>query len=219
MSVTGHNKIRHPDDSYITPAWCTRAILPHLRPGTRTVLEPAVGAGAIARLLRERLRPERLDGIDIDEGRLDQAALLLDHSYHGDFLEPHAWPVDRYDLCLTNPPFSLAREYIERSLPICVELALLLRVNFLASQERKALHRAHPSDLFVLPRRPSFVWVVRCAEKCGYEELVDVGSVTSDRCPRCNEKVKITKSDSAEYAWWVWGPGRGNRWFLLDEVD
>lgn len=24
------------------------------------------------------------------------------------------------------------------------------------------------------------------------------------------------KTDSAAYAWFVWGPGRGNRWHILD---
>lgn len=47
---------------------------------------------------------------------------------------------------------------------------------------RADFHRRHPSDVFVLPRRPSFT-----------------GGGT----------------DATEYAWFVWGPGRGNRWYVL----
>ena len=49
-------------------------------------------------------------------------------------------------------------------------------------QDRRAFHDAHPADLYVLSRRPSFIG---------------------------------TGSDTAAYAWWVWGPGRGGRYQVL----
>ena len=52
MSSTNRGAVRHADDFYSTPAWATRAILPHLRPvQSRSVLEPACGDGAIAKEL------------------------------------------------------------------------------------------------------------------------------------------------------------------------
>jgi hypothetical protein len=102
-----------------------------------------------------------------------------------------------------------------------------LRVNFLASKGRVVLHRAHPADLGILPRRPSFSWVFRCSQYtdeeagaagCRYQELVPADSPKPKVCPRCGAKVEITTSDMTEYAWFIWGPGRGNRWWILDEV-
>ena len=45
MSATNRSNVRVASDFYATPAWCTRAILPHL-PVT-SVLDPCAGDGAI----------------------------------------------------------------------------------------------------------------------------------------------------------------------------
>jgi hypothetical protein len=45
---SGHARIAA--DRYMTPAWVTEALLPHLRPA-RTIWEPAAGSGQMARVL------------------------------------------------------------------------------------------------------------------------------------------------------------------------
>lgn len=181
MSATGRNLAgneRRADDFYETPAWCVRAILPHLN--IESVCDPCCGEGALLDSVRDSWRVPTF-GIEIDPKR----ALIASGRHFmracGDaFLLP--WP----DLqIITNPPYSLAQEFIERAARHVPhrDRAFLLRLNFLGSQRRAQLHRDMPADIFVLPRRPSFT-----------------GKGT----------------DATEYAWYVWGPGRGNRWSILD---
>ena len=180
---------RRPHDYYPTPAWVTRAILPHLvsRLVTSTdVLDPCCGDGAILREVGRAVGRGRVLGIEIEIARAEVAAsACTDIPSTVDALT-FDWP--QVDLVLTNPPFSLAMEFVERALVMqrrhSGTTAMLLRLAFLESQGRAAFHRANPSDVYVLPKRPSF---------------------TGDG-----------KSDSSAYAWFVWGPNRGGRWQALE---
>lgn len=66
----------------------------------------------------------------------------------------------RPDVIITNPPFSLAMEILEKSMKIVSEkgkVILLLRLGFLASDKRFDFMRGNPpTDMFVLHKRPSF---------------------------------------------------------------
>ncbi len=200
MSSTNRGAERHPDDFYETPSWATQAILPHLRElpdGSVSkplymVLEPACGRGAIARELRAAgVDAGHLMLMDLDLDRCLAAAAEFGHVNQHDFLQyaAHIWEhrAERFGLIIGNPPYSLAREFVDAALSICEpdgEVAMLLRLNFLGSQKRAAWHRAKPCDVYILPRRPSF---------------------TPDG-----------KTDSCEYAWFVWGPERGGHWSILE---
>jgi len=188
MSATGRNLAgneRRADDFYATPAWCTAAILPHVNPCPRTaiagrlarVLDPCCGVCPALDVIRDTWDAVRL-GIELDEARAATAGVG-----QGDALGPEPWPMA--DLVLTNPPYGLALEFVERAakeLPGACR-AFLLRLNFLGSQKRAVFHRANPCDVYVLPKRPSFT---------------------------------NGGTDATEYAWFVWGPGRGGRWQILD---
>ncbi len=184
MSATGRNLEGHErlvDDFYATPAWVTRAILPHLRCGS--VLDPCCGDGAILDVIGKEWATF---GLELDAGRAGKAAAR--HAVTcTDALVGGPWP--DADACVTNPPYALAMPFIERALVWCAcgvsdrEVAFLTRLNFLGSQKRADFHRRHPCDVYVLPKRPSFT-----------------GGGT----------------DATEYCWMAWGPGRGNRWFMLD---
>lgn len=234
MSATGRNlegRERREDDFYETPAWCTRAILPHLgtpigfdphtgktiRTHPKTVLDAGCGTGAILRACGEYWPAEPLlIGVDTSVDRVRQANEYepypdRDHFYEvADFFSikgqhfevpdeddpggEHVALCDLpFDLVIANPPYSDAERFVEHALTIGRTCCFLLRLNWLASKKRAAFHRAHPSDVFVLPRRPSFT---------------------------------NGGTDATEYAWFVWGPTdveecrnggfRGNRWYLLD---
>jgi hypothetical protein len=97
-------------------------------------------------------------------------------------------------------------------------VALLLRLNWLGSQERAAFHRAHPSDILLLPKRPEFTASMSCSAKkqgCTYRETLPIESPRPKACPKCGARTMCSTTDSIEYAWFVWGPGRGNRWQIL----
>jgi hypothetical protein len=64
---------------------------------------------------------------------------------------------DSVDLIITNPPFSLAQEFINHSLKHASCTILLLRVNFLASIKRyEWWKQIPPTALHILSKRPSF---------------------------------------------------------------
>lgn len=71
-----------------------------------------------------------------------------------DFLKDH----QRRFAVLTNPPYSSCFQFVMHALEVSDEVYLLIRLNFLASQKRKAWFTAHePSALFILSARPKFI--------------------------------------------------------------
>jgi predicted RNA methylase len=220
---------RKPADDYPTPAWVTRAILPHLIT-PRTVLEPAAGEGMMMRVLRANWTRATIDGVEIDRDRARKArnecynvtidcGNALDISWDKPVPESRTAGCVPYDLIITNPPFSHAMPFVEKALASgAQQCAFLLRLAFLESKARAAFHRANPSDIYVLPERPSFVWAFSCSG-CDWAELLPCGTEVR-HCPRdeaCPGKVRVTKNDMAAYAWFTWTRGSpGGRWFMLD---
>jgi hypothetical protein len=216
---------RHPDDFYATPYWATRALLPMLYVAEdAAVLDPFAGEGAIL----DVFTPRRTLGIEIDVGR---AVRPWPHGVTcADALTPSLpWP--RADLIVTNPPYSIAMEAILRALSHAAEcraggidVAFLLRLNFLGAQKRADFHRRYPADIGVLPRRPSFVCSLSCERKpaCKWTRTIayapsgELREPKPPKCQLCSAATVSSSSDATEYAWFVWGPGRGGRWRVLD---
>lgn len=216
MSSTSRGGQRNADDFYETPRWAIDAILRELGPAPSRVLEPTAGAGAIVRALRSHWPTAMISAVELD---IDRAKKLLgagaDRYFAADFLE---WSIDEHhDLAITNPPFSLALPVIEKSLTLAREVVMLLRLNFLGSAERVPFWKAHPADIFVLPRRPSYAASLKCTSKaCDWAVTQPLEAVRPKRCLLCGAKRTVSTSDSCEYAWFAWGPGRGGRWKVLD---
>lgn len=201
MSSTRRNLLgsyRHADDFYATPPEVTRLILPHVTLGANP-LDPCAGDGAILRELGGHAW-----GIEIDTARAAscRAGGFLVHE--ADALEMatrETW--GRPSAVITNPPFSLAMDFVGVALMECEgEVVMLLRLAFLESKTRAAFHREHPADVFVLSERPSFVehlrWkVARC------EHL----TVTVKRCELeagHEGDHRQLGTDSTAYAWFRW---------------
>lgn len=190
--------VRHKDDFYETPSWCTAAILRELPGSFAFAVDPCAGRGAILDVMWNTMRFETVAGIEL---RLEQAEhfspKLRGYSIDvRDALDPdRSW--GKPELVMMNPPFKLAMEFVQRALVEVLPRGLgragtvvaLLRLNWLGSQGRAAFHRRHPADVFVIPRRPSFT-------------PKSIGGTGG--------------TDRIEYAWFVWGEGRGNRWSILD---
>jgi hypothetical protein len=173
-------------------------------------------------LLANGFSSEQITGIDLDATRAKKAEEAT-----GVITECHDFLTDTtlgvFDLIVTNCPYSLAMEYAQR----CIDLtkprggtvALLLRLGWLGSAKRSDWHTANPCDIFLLTSRPEFVASLKCKKKCGYEEILPIDAPRPAKCPSCGEAVTCTTTDASEYAWFVWGPGRGHRWFLLDKPE
>lgn len=112
--------------------------------------------------------------------------------------------IGKFDLILTNPPFSKAVDFIEKSLKEAHTVVMLLPVSFLGSRERKDFINKYPiTHLRPLSKRPAFV--KRCKKKksdCGHpvsyliEEEIEI-------CPDCGGKLSPS-TDAIEYAWFIW---------------
>lgn len=136
MSATNRGTIRQESDFYPTPRSAFHPLLPFL-PRDAEIWEPAQGDGRL--VLYMRRYGLRALGADLNSGY--------------DFLSD----ATARACIVTNPPFSLALEFCSHALEVSSEVFLLLRLNFLGSQNRKQWWVDHePRCLFVLSRRPSF---------------------------------------------------------------
>ena len=172
MSSTGRSDgVRRELDAYDTPAWCVQALMDDVSflfsvgaqfeslPDHGWV-DPCGGAGAIAKAVtgwydardlpveqRHVWPRHHVHCIDIDP----RGEAVVQGDYFGDW---EHWPVD---LVLTNPPYSLAEQFIRRAADHARSHAWLLRLNFLAAQKRLPLWAdLGTPDVYVLPKRPSF---------------------------------------------------------------
>ena len=114
---------RKPLDQYETPAWVTRALIPHLPEFTGKVWEPACGSGKMVAALRQA-------GFDVVGSDITQGVDFLGQA-----------PETGVNAIITNPPYALARKFIERAL--CFDdtriVAMLLRTYFDHAASRRHL--------------------------------------------------------------------------------
>ena len=221
MSSTARGASRENLDFYPTPGWCVDLLLDALNvcPEWRC-LEPAAGDGAIVkRLLARGVPASGIGAVEIDPTRAEKVHEIVTCEC-SDFLKDPPI-VGCHELIVTNPPFALAADFAKTALFLAGDrgtVALLLRLNWLGSQERAAFHRAHPSDILLLPKRPEFTASMSCSAKkkgCDYRETLPIEAPRPRDCPKCGARTQCSTTDSIEYAWFVWGSGRGNRWSIL----
>ena len=153
-------------DKYNTPPHCITKllnVLDHNRLNTAKFLEPCFGTGAIDKHVPI---PEKLKSYaEITQGMNYLKTTYRKRTKKG--LRP-------FDLIITNPPFSLAEEFILKALDDAETVIILLRLNFLGSVKRVEFWNGkvpEPDYLFIITPRPSFVY---------------------------------GGTDSCEYAWFVW---------------
>lgn len=219
MSATNRGAKRQTADFYPTPAWCTHRLLEAAELPDGDWLEPCAGEGAIIRAARE-VRPKA--AWTAVELRAECAPLLTrilppfsDIRAGVDFLKAD-WR--HFDVVLTNPPYFLAREFVDKCVSVADHVVMLLRINFLGSEDRQSWWRSRKMpDVWVLPNRPSFAVMVTCKENPEHKRFVSVAEAEGLKaCPECNAKVKKTSSDSTEYAWFHWYEGSLGRVRVLD---
>jgi hypothetical protein len=138
MSATNRGGKRQAQDSYQTPAWCIDALLPYIDwPRAVSFVEPCRGNGHI------------YDRVPLSDKRYAELSEGIDYL---------ATPFGPVDLIITNPPYSLALAFLEKSLAEASTVIYLLRLNFLASKGRVEFWRQNrPDHVLVLTPRPSFV--------------------------------------------------------------
>lgn len=164
MSAAGRTEIRSSNDLYVTPPWSiARLVEGYDFVAGATVLDPCAASGVLLSVLHE-LRPDlKLIAIELrEECRPHLQALtdagVIDGFFIGDFLELAAsLPNNGIDYVVTNPPYSLAREFIDQCTRIAARANVqLLRINFLGAQKRRDWTEKCNPGMKVLPNRPSF---------------------------------------------------------------
>ena len=155
MSATGRGTVRNEADFYPTPAWCVHRLLERAELPGGDWLEPAAGDGAIIRACHDR-GDSNIHWTAVElRAECRKPLMELSHCVVGqDFLKWNS--IGGYRVLLTNPPFSLAEEFVRASLPLASYCVFLLRLNFLGSAKRRALFANEMPDIYVLPNRPSF---------------------------------------------------------------
>lgn len=155
-----NDRVEH--DFYATdPVAVEKLLLQYSINGTE-ILEPCVGNGNIANALQDFYNHSlNITGIDI-----------VDRGYPNtivhDFL---TWETDRkFDCIITNPPFSLAKEFVEKSMDLLNEgsieedgypngqLIMFLKIQFLEGEKRKELFDKYPPKYIYVFRNRMATW-------------------------------------------------------------
>lgn len=168
---------RQKDDHYTTPAWCVQALLGATDLRGDCALDPAAGNGGIGTVYLDRFPRCALAEIEIDAERAQRVNAPYGtqrRCVQGTFLDIKPDTLPRFDVIITNPPYSQAFEFLVHARECAgdkTKIAFLLRLGFLASQRRVAVLSTWAPDVYVLARRPSFAH---------------------------------GRTDSTDYAWFVW---------------
>jgi hypothetical protein len=123
MSQRNSEYARVANEEYLTPEWVVRALLPYLPPAI-TIWEPAAGKGNIVNVLREA--GHTVTGTDRMTG-LDFFSVTNVEKKH--------------DAIVTNPPFNVAKEFIEHALVRATIVAMLLRTDYDHAKTRQHLFK------------------------------------------------------------------------------
>lgn len=149
---------QNPSEYFPTPAWCVdRFLEKKLLPGGRW-LEPCAGHGdIIAATNAFGYQTEKPIHWTANELRTDTEDKLAEYAHEvriGDYL---AWePPHRYNVSISNPPFSIAMEVILKALEMSGWVVMLLRLNYLGTTDRNEFFQTRMPDIYVIPERPSF---------------------------------------------------------------
>lgn len=134
--ITGGKGIREREehDFYATPANATRLFLDNHKINAKTILEPACGQGHISKVLEEYFPETEIISTDLINRGYGNAGI--------DFLEND---FEKTDVVITNPPFKLAKEFIEKALTIAnKEVIMFAKIQFLETESRKKLFKNTP---------------------------------------------------------------------------
>lgn len=127
-------RIEH--DYYATPYESTEALM-KVEKFEGDFIEPCVGGGHIAEVLKKYYPNAKVVGVDlVDRGYKDTiVSSYFDYNFQDDFN------------VVTNPPYSLAQEFLEHSLSQLKEgkkIAMFLKIQFLEGVKRKELFKKYP---------------------------------------------------------------------------
>lgn len=141
------------NDYYATNPEAVKMLFDQYAFNAQTILEPCVGGGHIANTVNTYFEGEKnITCLD-----------LVDRGYPGtiitDFLD---YQTDKkYEGIITNPPFSLAQEFIEKSIELLDDtgqIAMFLKIQFLEGIKRKTFFEKFPPKYIYVFRSRMATW-------------------------------------------------------------
>lgn len=162
MSATNRGSKRKPYDFYATPVDVVENFLKGYQLPKGSILEPSAGNGNILQAIHSQMRDQydNITALEIRSEEINNLNKLANSVIIGqDFLE-YDFKDQKFDVIIGNPPYSKAREFIEKCFKLQNEngvVIMLLRTAFLESKSRFDFWQQHPlSELHILSKRPSF---------------------------------------------------------------
>lgn len=148
LAGTSQSRERVEDDYYATPYIATEMLLDEVK-FEGDFLEPCVGGGHIAEVLKKYYPNECIYGSD-----------LVDRGYPNtlvcDFLE-YDFLGTKFNNLVTNPPYSLAQEFLEKGMDIITDdgkIAMFLKIQFLEGVKRREMFSKYPPKyIYVFSKR------------------------------------------------------------------
>lgn len=139
--------MREKMDFYPTPAYVTEVLLKHHH-FNGVIWECACGDGRMSEVLEQ-------NGYQVISTDLVDRGYIKRIPRNIDFLLENTY----FDNIVTNPPFSLAFEFMEQGLRLAKEcLALLLPIRYLTGKKRAELYKKHPpTKVIVIPNKVDFI--------------------------------------------------------------
>ena len=172
LGASNHtDKYREENDFYATDPNAIN-LLCEVEKFDKNILEPACGQGHLSKRL-------------IEHGYQVLSYDLIDRGYgmQNDFLKTTAWTGD----IITNPPYKIAKEFIEHSLSIIPKgnkVAMFLKLQFMEGKARKKLFKTNPpKTIYVSSSR------ILCAKNADFDGMIAGGG------------------SAVAYAWYVWEKG------------
>lgn len=137
------------DDFYATPFEATRAILNKVKL-YGSILEPAAGQGHISTILREYYPENEIVSTDLIQ-REDRFGCHIQSGI--DFITHDFGRT--FTTVITNPPFSLAKEFVEKGLEVASDKVLMFaKIQFLEGVQRRNLFEKNPPHaVYVFSKR------------------------------------------------------------------
>ena len=148
LAGTSTTRERVSNDYYATPYESTNALLNNVK-FYGNFLEPCVGGGHIAEVIKKYYPNEPIYCMDlVDRGYPNT---LVDDFLTYDFLD------QKFDNIITNPPYSLAQEFLEKSMKITNnggKVAMFLKIQFLEGVKRLEMFKKYPPKyIYVFTKR------------------------------------------------------------------
>lgn len=118
----------------------------------KTILEPCVGQGHIIDAVKKHYTDTYITVLDIVNRGYPDTIIQ-------DFI---TWKTDnKYDLIITNPPFSLGSEFVRKGMTLLSEngqMAMFLKIQFLEGSKRKELFDKYPPKYIYVFRNRMATW-------------------------------------------------------------